>query len=155
MALRIDPAFRRTVRERLRDLDFNECYQCGKCSASCPVFHRNPRLLNPRRIIHMAALGIREVLTDPALWRCTTCYECVEECPQMVNFVDLVVALRNLAYEEGLAPQGVRDEVHAVLKQGFVYPITGRIQQIRQRLGLPELSQDLKDTLIALQGGAS
>ncbi len=153
MPLKIDPAFRRIVRERLRHLDFHECYQCGKCSASCPVFHRDPRLLNPRRIIHMAALGIREVLTDPSLWRCTTCYECVEGCPQIVNFVDLVVALRNLAYEEGLAPKGVQDEVKAVLKQGFVYPITGRVQQIRERLGLPALSQDLQDTLALFQGG--
>lgn len=155
MAVRIDPEFRRLVRERLRDLDFNQCYQCGKCAASCPVFHRNPELLNPRKIIHMAAIGVREVLTQPPLWRCTTCYECVEQCPQTVNFVDLVVALRNLAYEMGMAPRGVQEEVETVLKQGFVYPLTGRIRQVRQRLGLPPAASDLEGVLQTLREVAS
>lgn len=155
MAARIDPAFRKIVRERLKGLDFNLCYQCGRCTSSCPVFRKDASLLNPRKIIHKAAIGVKEVLSDPALWRCTTCYECVEQCPQTVNFVDLVVALRNLAFEEGLAPKGVQDEMRAVLTHGFVYPLTGRVQQVRAHLGLPPLSQDLQEVLSALKGGVS
>ncbi len=134
--LKINPEFRKTLSQALGEEVLFLCYQCGKCSAHCPVFHRVPDRFNPRKILEMAYLGVEQLLEDPALWLCTTCYECVENCPQTVNFVDIIVTLRNLAMDRGLAPKSVLDEYQAVTNKGFVYPLTGRIRKVKEELGL-------------------
>ena len=135
--LEINPEFRRILSNRLGEEVLNLCYQCGKCSAHCPVFHQAPDKFNPRKIIEMAYLGVESILKKPDIWLCTTCYECVENCPQEINFVDLVILLRNIAMEKGLAPKPVVDEFNTVIKQGFLYPQTGRTRKIKESLQLP------------------
>lgn len=138
--LRISPEFRHILAKRLGEEVLNLCYQCGKCSAHCPVFHQAPEKFNPRRIIEMAYLGIESILENPDIWLCTTCYECAENCPQEINFVDLVVFLRNMAMERGLAPKPIVEEFNTVLEKGFLYPQTGRTRKIKESLQLPASS---------------
>lgn len=137
-ALRINPEFRKKVVERIGNEELLMCYQCGKCTAHCPVFRESPELFNPRKVIEMAYLGIEDLIKSEILWNCTTCYECTENCPQMINFVDIIVTLRNIAFEEGYAPAPVVDELKNVIEKGFIYPATGRIKKIKEKYGLPE-----------------
>ncbi len=61
------------------------CFQCGTCTASCPVRAVEDRF-NPRRIIRMAILGMKkEVLNSSFIWLCSSCYACQQRCPQGVK----------------------------------------------------------------------
>jgi len=140
--MKVDHQLRHKILERIPPQQFFLCYQCGSCSSSCPIFQENPQKFNPRKILQMAALGLRELIEGDMIWRCTTCYECVEQCPQNINFVDLIVVLRNIATEEGFAPKEVVKEAEAVAKGGFILPETGRIRRIREEAGLPAVGKD-------------
>ncbi|MFH7326041.1 4Fe-4S binding protein [Desulfurivibrio sp. C05AmB] len=80
----------------------NSCYSCGACSGACPVSQAIPDF-DPRRIIHMIRLGLKEqLLTSELVWYCSNCRSCVFVCPQDVRFAEIVSALRKLALDQGL-----------------------------------------------------
>lgn len=84
--------------------NIKKCFACGTCTAGCPVYHVEHKY-NPRKIIRMILLGMREqVLSSKAIWLCAQCYTCSANCPQDVDFSDIVFALREMAVQEGYAP---------------------------------------------------
>jgi len=148
--MRIDPSLRRKILSTISPHELLLCYQCGECTTVCPVAKESLSLFHPRKIIEMANLGIRKVVEDDMIWRCTTCYECVEYCPQGVNFVSIILALRNIAREEGKLPKDVRKEIDQIVKTGFILPVTGLVRRQREGLGLPLLEFTESDELKAI-----
>jgi heterodisulfide reductase subunit C len=58
------------------------CFQCGTCTSDCPVARYNGSY-QPRTLIHMAMLGLKErVLQSDTLWLCAACFTCTDRCPQ-------------------------------------------------------------------------
>lgn len=97
----LDTNFKYDVADEPGGENIKLCFSCGLCTASCPVAEINPEY-NPRKIIRMALLGMREeVLSSGFIWLCTQCYTCQAHCPQNVNFSDVMKALRNMAVREG------------------------------------------------------
>jgi heterodisulfide reductase subunit C len=138
--MRISPQFKKEIFHFFEESKLNMCYQCGKCASFCPVFHNFPKKFNPRKIIEMANIGIESIIEGPEIWRCTTCYECVENCPQKVNFVELIYALRNIAIKKGYGPKEVLDEIEAIKKYGHILSVTERIKKMREGIGTsPEI----------------
>ncbi|HOT92359.1 MAG TPA: 4Fe-4S dicluster domain-containing protein [Anaerolineae bacterium] len=80
--------------------DVLECYQCGTCSASCPAL---PDMTHgPRRIMYMIQNGMeQEVLSSPDIWRCVSCYSCMNRCPRGIEITVLFSELRRLAIQKG------------------------------------------------------
>jgi len=71
------------------------CYQCGKCSAGCPVVSQMDIL--PNQIIRLAQLGLREdLLKSKAIWVCASCMTCNVRCPKGINIAEVIEALRQL-----------------------------------------------------------
>jgi heterodisulfide reductase subunit C len=104
------------------------CFQCGTCTAACPVSPLRESF-NPRRIIYMALLGMKDaVLGDEFVWYCSGCYACQERCPQGVNITYLMVAIRNIAYKEGKGLQAYNE-------------IGEFDNEMRQKMGLPVIEQ--------------
>lgn len=82
------------------------CYSCGTCTATCLVRRVNPDF-NPRRLLRMAVLGMREqVLSSPVIWLCSACDVCYARCPQGIHISELMKAIRNIAVREGYEPSG-------------------------------------------------
>lgn len=80
--------------------DIRKCFACGTCTISCPVFEVKSEY-NPRKIIRMVLLGMREeLLSSELIWMCAGCYTCYERCPQDVKFTTIIHSLRNLAMQE-------------------------------------------------------
>jgi len=80
------------------------CYSCGTCMATCLIRRQEPDY-NPRRIMHMAILGLQEeVLSSHLIWLCSACDECYEHCPQGIRISDLFKAFRAIALREGYSP---------------------------------------------------
>jgi Fe-S oxidoreductase len=77
------------------------CYQCGKCTAVCPVDHVGD--YSPRKLFRRTQLGI-DLRTSPDLWLCTTCANCLRVCPKEVNMIHIMPALREQAVMNGDAP---------------------------------------------------
>ncbi len=122
------------------------CYQCGTCTADCPI-SRFSDFYRPRRIARMVQLGLKDrLLSDSALWLCSTCFTCVDHCPQGVEIAGIVRALRNLAVtEKGTIPLVQKELATSLLKTGYALILTGKYEfprsKLKQRetLGLPPL----------------
>jgi heterodisulfide reductase subunit C len=71
------------------------CYQCGKCSAGCPVVSQMDIL--PNQIIRLAQLGLKEdLLESKAIWVCASCMTCNVRCPKGINIAEVIESLRQI-----------------------------------------------------------
>ncbi|MBN2204706.1 MAG: 4Fe-4S dicluster domain-containing protein [Thermoleophilia bacterium] len=76
------------------------CYQCGKCSAGCPMV--SEMTLPPHDIMRLTAHGrFAEVLSADSLWLCLTCETCSERCPTGTDPAAIIDALREAAVLDG------------------------------------------------------
>lgn len=79
----------------------HECYQCGKCSAGCPMSESMD--LMPRQIVHYLKLGMMDkVLRSKSIWLCASCHTCVERCPHSIDLPSLMEFSRMEAKKRGL-----------------------------------------------------
>lgn len=73
-----------------------QCYQCGKCSAGCPMASLMDIL--PNQIIRLVQLGIDEDIANiKAFWLCATCFTCTSRCPKGVDLARIMEAVRLLS----------------------------------------------------------
>ncbi len=121
------------------------CVACGTCSAGCPVRSVSD-LYNPRRIIWMVRLGMRDlVLRSHFIWLCSTCFTCQERCPQDIRIADIITALRNIAAREGICPESYQLQKESILRMTRIYEIDAFDNKKRIKAGLPEIHSDASD----------
>jgi ferredoxin len=81
---------------RFGAVDVVACFNCGTCSAVCPMTTEGGAF--PRRLIRLAQLGLRdELLASPELWTCYGCGECTRSCPRQADPADFMTAARRYA----------------------------------------------------------
>jgi len=80
------------------------CYDCGKCTATCPIARAGSNY-TPRRHVLATNLGKREIIDNGSLFDCLTCSLCDQRCPAEVGYTGLVRKLRELSYREGVEPE--------------------------------------------------
>ncbi|MEO0079483.1 MAG: 4Fe-4S dicluster domain-containing protein [candidate division WOR-3 bacterium] len=98
----LDSDFRVRLSEKAGDAGFMHCLACGSCTASCPV-RRLDEKYNPRRIIRMAILGLKdEVYRSEFVWLCSYHATCPTRCPQGVNIGEVASALEREPAAQGL-----------------------------------------------------
>jgi heterodisulfide reductase subunit C len=116
------------------------CYQCGTCTADCPISRFND-FYRPRKIARMVQLGLKDrLLSDDALWLCSTCFTCVDHCPQGVEIAGIVRALRNLTVKEkAVMPLVSKELASNILKGGYAYEFPESRLKRRETRGLPPL----------------
>jgi len=79
----------------------SECYQCGKCSAGCPVAFAMD--YTPRQVIRLLQLGLgEEAVKSHTPWLCASCQACYTRCPREVNLPRLMEAVRQEARRRGI-----------------------------------------------------
>ena len=75
------------------------CMRCGKCSATCPSYDEME--YHPHQFVYMVEKGeIDKLLTSNSIYKCLTCFACVERCPRGVEPAKLIDSLRTLAVRE-------------------------------------------------------
>ena len=76
-----------------------KCMKCGKCSASCPSF--NEMDIKPHQFVsYVANENIEELVNSKSLWKCLSCFACVERCPRDVKPGKLIDAARQLVVRQ-------------------------------------------------------
>ena len=86
-----------------REIDVQACYQCGRCSAGCPVGEFID--LNVMEVVRLAAYGMEDVLLDShTIWLCAACETCATRCPNDIEIAGLMDVLREIALRKGVTP---------------------------------------------------
>ena len=72
-----------------------KCMKCGKCSATCPSFDEMD--IKPHQFVsYVINENIEALVNSASLWKCLSCFACVERCPRDVEPAKLVEAIRLL-----------------------------------------------------------
>ena len=81
---------------RISGVDTRKCMKCGKCSASCPSFDEME--YHPHQFVAMVTKGdIDRLMESPSIYKCLSCFACVERCPRGVEPAAVVEAIRTMA----------------------------------------------------------
>jgi ferredoxin len=91
----VDPDFRKELL-RFGAGSLIDCFNCGNCTAVCPLSEGNVAF--PRKLIRYAQLGLKEkIAQSPEPWLCYSCGECSATCPRSAKPGETMAALRRYA----------------------------------------------------------
>lgn len=70
-----------------------KCMKCGKCSGTCPAYDEME--YHPHQFVYMVETGdIEPLLNSKSLYKCLTCFACVDRCPRGVEPAKLIESIR-------------------------------------------------------------
>ena len=145
MTVTLDPRFKDEVSKIPGGQNIKRCFQCGTCTAGCPVREVEEKY-NPRKIIWMTILGMKDkVLSNDFIWLCSECDTCQERCPQDVRIPDVMDVLKNLAVKEGYIHASFTKRVEQVEKHGTLHSLSMSVNKRRESLGLPPIPSQNKE----------
>lgn len=119
------------------------CTECGRCTASCPA-NLTGKKLSPRKIMmdvrdRAEELGefakqnkgsfedgksLFDYITKEEINACTTCNACVEECPILINPLDIILQLRRYQMlTESSAPADWTPMFNSLENSGAVWQV--------------------------------
>ena len=78
---------------RISGVNPRKCMRCGKCSGTCPSYDEME--YHPHQFVYMVESGDIEMLKNsPSIYKCLSCFACVDRCPRGVEPAKLIEALR-------------------------------------------------------------
>ena len=78
---------------RISGVNPRKCMKCGKCSGTCPSYDEME--FHPHQFVYMVESGdIEPLMASESLYKCLTCFACVERCPRQVEPAKLIEAVR-------------------------------------------------------------
>ena len=105
--------------ENLREIcgtNIYACMKCGKCSAPCPAF--NEMDIKPHQFVsYVVNEDIEALVNSKSLWKCLSCFACVERCPRDVKPGKIIDAARQLVVREREQNYLTADEIPELLDE--------------------------------------
>lgn len=77
------------------------CFECGICTASCPIARLIYKHYNPRMLLQSIVHDLDRAITEVEPWLCAWCDRCYKRCPQGLNLPEIFMLARNIAKERG------------------------------------------------------
>ena len=70
-----------------------KCMRCGKCSGTCPSYEEME--YHPHQFVYMVETGdINALMQSKSIYKCLSCFACVDRCPRGVEPAKLIEAVR-------------------------------------------------------------
>ena len=96
--------------------DPKKCMACGKCSATCPAYKEME--YHPHQFVSMIKNGeIAPLMESESIYRCLTCFACVERCPRGVEPAKLIEATRLAVVRQQGKNRVTPDSIPALLDE--------------------------------------
>ncbi|MBE7027994.1 MAG: 4Fe-4S dicluster domain-containing protein [Ruminococcaceae bacterium] len=93
-----------------------KCMKCGKCSATCPAF--NEMDIKPHQFVsYVINEDIEAIVNSKSLYKCLSCFACIERCPRDVQPGRLLDAARQLVVRKRGQNYLVPDEIPNLLDE--------------------------------------
>ena len=81
---------------RISGVNPKKCMKCGKCSATCPSYDFME--YHPHQFVNMVESGdIEALMASKSIYKCLSCFACIDRCPRNVEPAKLVEAVRMTA----------------------------------------------------------
>ena len=78
---------------RISGVNPRKCMKCGTCSGTCPAYDEME--YHPHQFVYMVERGqIDKLMQSKSIYRCLTCFACLERCPRNVEPAKLIEAVR-------------------------------------------------------------
>ena len=99
---------------RISGADVSKCMRCGKCSATCPAYDEME--YHPHQFVNMVESGdIEPLLNSESLYKCLSCFACIDRCPRGVQPARVVEAVRLTAIRKQGANRMTADDVPLIV----------------------------------------
>ena len=101
---------------RMSGVNTKKCMKCGKCSATCPAYDEME--YHPHQFVGMVENGdIEPLLNSESLYKCLSCFACVERCPRGVEPAKIVEAVRLTAIKRQGANRMTANDVPKMIEE--------------------------------------
>lgn len=107
---------KKTQEQILRTSGVNprKCMRCGKCSATCPSYDNME--YHPHQFVYMVETGdIEKLMRSESIYKCLSCFACVERCPRGVEPAKLIEAVRLSVVRQKESNHLLPDEIPSML----------------------------------------
>lgn len=93
-----------------------KCMRCGKCSGTCPSYDEME--YHPHQFVYMVEKGdIEKLMASDSIYKCLTCFACVERCPRNVEPAKVVEAVRLAAVRKQGNNHLIADQIPSMLDE--------------------------------------
>lgn len=101
---------------RMSGVNPKKCMRCGKCSATCPAYDEME--YHPHQFVNMVESGdIEALMNSKSIYKCLSCFACIDRCPRGVEPAKLVEAVRLSVIRQQGANHLTPDMVPAMLDE--------------------------------------
>ena len=101
---------------RMSGVNPKKCMRCGKCSATCPAYDEME--YHPHQFVNMVESGdIEALMASKSIYKCLSCFACIDRCPRGVEPAKLVEAVRLSVVRQQGANHLTPDMIPAMLDE--------------------------------------
>jgi heterodisulfide reductase subunit C len=101
---------------RMSGVNPKKCMRCGKCSATCPAYDEME--YHPHQFVNMVETGdIEALMASKSIYKCLSCFACIDRCPRGVEPAKLVEAVRLSVIRQQGANHLTPDMIPAMLDE--------------------------------------
>ena len=101
---------------RISGVNPRKCMKCGKCSGTCPAYDEME--YHPHEFVYMVETGdIEPLMKSKSIYKCLSCFACVDRCPRGVEPAKLIEAVRLCVIREKGANHLKADDVPQLLDE--------------------------------------
>ena len=93
-----------------------KCMRCGKCSGTCPSYDEME--YHPHQFVYMVEKGdVAKLMESESIYKCLTCFACVDRCPRGVQPDKVVEAVRLAAIRQQGNNHLIPDQIPSMLDE--------------------------------------